>query len=93
MKWYNSPKVLRLLSLAIIISACSINAPGKPMPKHGLHFKTPSQTWDEAIPLGNGLLGALVWGDGAAASPTSTVFMISLTEMPVQRKYPPDASK
>ena len=34
------------------------------MPKHGLHFQTPSPTWDEAIPLGNGLLGALVWGDG-----------------------------
>ncbi|MBC8472506.1 MAG: glycoside hydrolase N-terminal domain-containing protein [Planctomycetes bacterium] len=65
MKWYDSPKVLRVLSVAIIISACSINATGKPIPKHGLHFETPSQTWDEAIPLGNGLLGALVWGDGA----------------------------
>jgi alpha-L-fucosidase 2 len=65
MKRYNSPVVLRVLSIAIIISVCSLNATGKPMPKHGLHFKTPSPTWDEAIPLGNGLLGALVWGDGA----------------------------
>ncbi|MHC4567383.1 MAG: glycosyl hydrolase family 95 catalytic domain-containing protein, partial [Planctomycetota bacterium] len=32
--------------------------------KHGLHYKTPAEVWDEAMPLGNGLLGALVWGDG-----------------------------
>ena len=65
MRWYDSPKVFRFLSLTIITSVCSLNAAGKPMPRHGLHFETPSQTWDEAIPLGNGLLGALVWGDGA----------------------------
>ncbi len=23
-----------------------------------------AMVWDEAMPLGNGLLGALVWGDG-----------------------------
>jgi len=32
---------------------------------HGLHYTEPATTWDEALPLGNGLLGALVWGDGA----------------------------
>ncbi len=31
---------------------------------HGLRFDTPAQRWDEALPLGNGMLGALVWGDG-----------------------------
>lgn len=31
---------------------------------HGLRFATPAQNWDEAMPLGNGMLGALVWGDG-----------------------------
>jgi alpha-L-fucosidase 2 len=65
MIWYHSSKVLRVLSAAIIIFVCSLNVAGQPMPKHGLHFETPSQTWDEAIPLGNGLLGALVWGDGS----------------------------
>ena len=35
-----------------------------PQPKHGLRFTTASTTWDEAIPLGNGMMGALVWGDG-----------------------------
>ena len=35
-----------------------------PPGEHDLHFHTPVTTWDEALPLGNGLLGALVWGDG-----------------------------
>ena len=29
-----------------------------------LNFNHPIQTWDEAIPLGNGLMGALIWGNG-----------------------------
>jgi len=37
---------------------------GQPEAEHGLHYKTPAMVWDEALPLGNGLLGALVWGDG-----------------------------
>lgn len=36
----------------------------QPQPKHGLHYGTPAMVWDEAMPLANGLLGALVWGDG-----------------------------
>ncbi|MBP7051301.1 MAG: glycoside hydrolase N-terminal domain-containing protein [Phycisphaerae bacterium] len=36
----------------------------QPRPEHGLHYTEPAQVWDEAMPLGNGLLGALVWGDG-----------------------------
>jgi alpha-L-fucosidase 2 len=35
-----------------------------PEAKQGLHFKTPVTVWDEALPLGNGTLGALVWGNG-----------------------------
>lgn len=35
-----------------------------PGPEHGLHYKEPAGTWDEALPLGNGIMGALVWGDG-----------------------------
>jgi alpha-L-fucosidase 2 len=31
---------------------------------HELRFDTPVQVWDEALPLGNGIMGALVWGDG-----------------------------
>jgi len=36
----------------------------RPLPQHGLHYERPATVWDEAFPLGNGLLGALVWGDG-----------------------------
>lgn len=32
--------------------------------EHGLHYTSPATVWDEALPLGNGILGALVWGDG-----------------------------
>ncbi|MBN1807003.1 MAG: glycoside hydrolase N-terminal domain-containing protein [Sedimentisphaerales bacterium] len=64
MKSCDWPKILRHLFIIIVILVFSLEAGGKPMPKHGLHFQRPSQTWDEAIPLGNGLLGALVWGDG-----------------------------
>ena len=35
-----------------------------PRPDHGLHFTTPVRVWDEALPMGNGVLGALLWGDG-----------------------------
>lgn len=31
---------------------------------HSLIYDDPALVWDEAFPLGNGLLGALVWGDG-----------------------------
>jgi hypothetical protein len=32
--------------------------------KHDLHFDTLAKQWDEAIPLGNGMLGALIWQKG-----------------------------
>lgn len=47
-----------LLALLLAIAA------NTPQPQHGLQFRTPSIVWDEALPLGNGMLGALVWGDG-----------------------------
>lgn len=36
-----------------------------PQPAHDLVYDTPATVWDEAFPLGNGVLGSLVWGDGA----------------------------
>ncbi len=32
--------------------------------RHHLHYRNPVARWDEGLPLGNGLLGLLVWGDG-----------------------------
>ena len=29
-----------------------------------LQFDEPIRSWDEAVPLGNGLLGSLLWGEG-----------------------------
>ena len=48
-----------LAGLALAAFAC-----GQPEAEHGLNYKTPAMVWDEAMPLGNGLFGALVWGDG-----------------------------
>ncbi|PSL43842.1 alpha-L-fucosidase 2 [Chitinophaga niastensis] len=33
----------------------------QPTRQHNLHFSTLAKTWDEGIPLGNGMLGALIW--------------------------------
>lgn len=35
-----------------------------PEPYCDMQFKGPVTRWDEAIPLGNGFMGCLVWGDG-----------------------------
>ncbi len=46
--------------------ACQAGAPSsasaQPAPGSMLRLAAPIVTWDEAIPLGNGLLGGLVWG-------------------------------
>ncbi|AZN43093.1 glycosyl hydrolase family 95 catalytic domain-containing protein [Paenibacillus albus] len=36
-----------------------------PTKQHDLDFHKPIERWDEALPLGNGLTGCLVWGNGA----------------------------
>jgi alpha-L-fucosidase 2 len=59
---------LRAVSAACLFVASSV-IPGSPVgaqprAEHGLTYTTPALVWDEALPLGNGLLGALVWGDG-----------------------------
>lgn len=52
--------LLIVLSLGLVCACLH----AQPQAKHGLHYATPATVWDEAMPLGNGLLGALVWGDG-----------------------------
>lgn len=37
---------------------------GSPDASLNLKLKAPITTWDEAVPMGNGLLGGLLWGDG-----------------------------
>lgn len=49
----------------LLSSLLLFTAAAGPEQAHGLRHDTPAATWDEALPLGNGTLGALVWGDGA----------------------------
>jgi alpha-L-fucosidase 2 len=53
-----------VLSVIGFLSVACLSAVADPRPEHGLHYTEPATVWDEAMPLGNGLLGALVWGDG-----------------------------
>ncbi|MFH6603611.1 glycosyl hydrolase family 95 catalytic domain-containing protein [Maribacter algicola] len=54
----------KILTLFIFVFTCNlfgqtpIDLQESP---HDLHFENLADTWDEAIPLGNGLLGALIW--------------------------------
>ncbi len=58
-------KAIWVTPLAVFVAmTCSGPAGAQPRPEHGLHYTEPAMVWDEAMPLGNGLLGALVWGDG-----------------------------
>jgi hypothetical protein len=43
---------------ALLVAALALHG------QHGLRFTTPATAWDEALPPGNGMPGALVWGDG-----------------------------
>lgn len=56
--------VLLLTPLAAMHAADAEPNTAGPQPQHGLNYTESAQVWDEAIPLGNGLLGGLVWGDG-----------------------------
>ncbi|MCX6243392.1 MAG: hypothetical protein NTU98_01700 [Bacteroidetes bacterium] len=50
------PAILITLLLLHILSCF-----GQPEQDHDLQFQTLAKTWDEGIPLGNGMLGALIW--------------------------------
>lgn len=48
-----------LILIAATVFSGSVQA--QPAPKHDLRFEKLATVWDEAIPLGNGTIGALVW--------------------------------
>lgn len=52
-----------VLVLVGSLAASGFGEEGLPLEKHAIRYNTPAMVWDEALPLGNGLLGALVWGD------------------------------
>lgn len=45
----------------ILLLAGITNGVAQPKPAHNLSFNKLATRWDEAMPLGNGMLGALVW--------------------------------
>ena len=49
--------------VVLIIMASCIRESGNPLPgpDHSLVFNDLAKTWDEAVPLGNGIMGSLVW--------------------------------
>ena len=53
-------KLLFILSI-FILSSCSSQKEKLPVTEHNLNFTELAQVWDEAIPLGNGIIGNLVW--------------------------------
>ncbi len=54
--------ILGLALLLLLVACASDDAiPTLNPSPYDLHFDELSQVWDEAIPLGNGMLGALIW--------------------------------
>ncbi len=57
-----SAKNLVIIMLLILFFSCTNNFSIEPEASiNDLHFDKLSQVWDEAIPLGNGMVGSLVW--------------------------------
>jgi alpha-L-fucosidase 2 len=51
----------RIFLLAIIVCWLAFTSLAQPKKEHNLVFDSLATRWDEAIPLGNGWLGALIW--------------------------------
>jgi len=52
-----------LAAVSVVLFAWSSHLPAQsPDPRSGLHLTAPIARWDEAIPIGNGTLGGLLWG-------------------------------
>lgn len=53
--------VIPILLLGLIFSCSDING-GKPRNNQSIWFRQPADNWNEAIPIGNGALGGMVYG-------------------------------
>lgn len=51
------------LCFAIFIFSCSNESPQTPKHENKLWYNQPAQNWEEALPLGNGRLGVMVFGN------------------------------
>ncbi len=57
--------MIALLLCHILTFSIMADSPMDIARKHNIIYTQPPKTWDEGLPLGNGLMGSLVWGDGA----------------------------
>ncbi|MBX3751178.1 MAG: glycoside hydrolase N-terminal domain-containing protein [Opitutaceae bacterium] len=53
-----------VLGLVFLLPVVAVGASPMPDTSYNLTLTAPIKTWDEAVPLGNGLLGGLLWGEG-----------------------------
>jgi len=53
-----------LLILGLLHSESATARVGAQREPFAMHLTAPIKTWDEAVPLGNGLTGGLLWGEG-----------------------------
>lgn len=51
--------------IGLALAAPGLAAEPFPPAEQNLRLSAPIRTWDEALPLGNGLLGGLLWGEGS----------------------------
>ncbi len=59
--------LMLFLTVGPVHAQTNKNSPDAPMQSHTDHrlqYFSPAKRWDEGLPLGNGMQGALVWGDG-----------------------------
>ncbi|MEG1005161.1 MAG: hypothetical protein RSO15_02635 [Bacteroides sp.] len=54
-------KRLCLSLYMVLLVLCTMRIYAQPTRFHGLQFKNLPQVWDEGIPLGNGIMGTLIW--------------------------------
>ncbi len=53
---------MKKLAVILLITFACQSSFGQDLSKYNLNFNKLAGKWDEAMPLGNGMIGALVWG-------------------------------
>ena len=55
------PTLLPVIFMWLTMICMAVALPAQPGPQHDLKFASLAATWDEGVPLGNAMVGALVW--------------------------------
>src|ERR1035437_2918040 len=62
--WKSMFKTILFFCFAAELIFGNFNPKTLPNKNHDLHFSNLAKSWDEGIPLGNGMLGEIVWQKG-----------------------------